>query len=173
MSRGKSKGAVVIDPAKAFQQACAFADCAQACETEQLEIWATEFARFSAAAANSAFACELFLKSMIALCGAAGKEEGVVSTHDLYQLYATLKDRDAEAAELIEGAVMRIVKLEEGYTFDKALRDSANSFNYWRYAYEHKRAKAGVMFLHVMRWVLRDECCMKLHGITWSSYIAQ
>lgn len=26
MSRGKSKGAVVIDPAKAFQQACAFAD---------------------------------------------------------------------------------------------------------------------------------------------------
>ena len=173
MSRGKSKGAVVIDPAKAFQQACAFADCAHICETEHLIIRATAFARFSAAAANSAFACELFLKSLIALCGGPGKEAGVVSTHDLYQLYATLKDRDAETAELIEDEVMRIVKLEEGYTFDKALRDSANSFNYWRYAYEHKRAKAGVMFLHVMRLVLRDECCIRLHGITWSSYVLQ
>lgn len=162
-----------IDPTKAFEQACAFADCAELLETERVKIHATPFARFSAAAAVSAFACELFLKALISACRLSGEESGGFSIHGLNQLFDILRGEDASAVAEIENATLCMVKLEDGYTFDKALRDASDSFIFWRYSYEHGRAKSGVMLLRSMRLVLRDKCCVKLYGRPWSTYAQQ
>lgn len=85
----------VLDPHRMFEQACAFSDCARCCEIEPNNIIEYRFKSHTVSGiVNSAFACEVFIKTLLVIHGVPVKEmrdKKVGGGHDLKKIMAIIQ----------------------------------------------------------------------------------
>lgn len=77
---------------------------------------------------NSAFACEVFIKSLLVFNGVAVEE---IHGHKLNILWNKLKNIDSETALLAETRMKEWFRSDNENMFDEMLTDSSNAFEYW------------------------------------------
>lgn len=147
-----------IDLDKVLDQARAFATIAKLCETEGAEFLCSPNSRFAAGVANSAFACELYLKALLLHAGKTLrgiKQKG----HGLLDLFRALEDTDPGLASRIEDEVIGIiVPAEKEKAFSSILEESSNAFEYWRYVYEKTAATTSPQSIRILRLALERIC---------------
>ena len=153
-----------FDSIQMFRHACAFADCSDFCRQAKQSIvdrtkWYT-----APKIANAAFACEIFLKTILFYNRISYKRE-----HNLEKLYSLLPD---EYKKTIEQECLR----NYGKTTDafglSYLSNIAESFNEWRYSFEHHHLSIEIGYLYMFCEVLREICCKDLYGESWEEYRA-
>lgn len=159
-----------FDAIRMFRHACAFVDCAIFCETEKHSILVTKMSHTVAGIVNSAFACEVFIKSLLVHGGKTIKD---IRGHNLQQLWEWYKDLDSNGAMVVKQRVESIFQAKNKKTFDDALNNISNAFEEWRYIYEKRHATIHINFLRIFRQVLRSFCCETLLKRTWDDYIGE
>lgn len=86
-----------LDTHQMFKQACAFSDCARCCEVEPNDIIEYRFNSHTVAGiVNSAFACEVFIKTLLVIHGVSVNEMRGKKTrdgHELKRLWELFKKR--------------------------------------------------------------------------------
>lgn len=155
----------LFDPRRMFEHGCAFADCAKACETEPNHIEYRTHSHTVSGIVNSAFACEIFLKTLLVL------HEVPAKGHNLKVLWKKYRKADEETALSIEQGMKAWFNSQNEKMFDEMLADAYNAFEHWRYIYEKNSAKINPHFLRGLRIILRDTCCKRMHGKSWAEYI--
>lgn len=150
------------DVNKVLNQACAFSTIANLCETEGAIFKCSPTSRFAAGAANSAFACELFLKALLLYSGKTLDDIKKIG-HDLLKLFRGLEEVNSELASSIETEVMSVViPVGEGKAFSTILEESSGAFEFWRYIHEKQIGKTSPQFIKVLRHTLEKVCREKL-----------
>lgn len=155
----------VYDPLRMFEHGCAFVDCAKSCEIEPNNIEYRMYSHTVSGIVNSAFACEIFLKTLLVL------HETSAKGHDLNKLWRKYKQADIKTALSIEQGMKEWFNSQNENMFAEMIEDAHNAFEHWRYIYEKDSAKINPHFLRGFRNILRDVCCRKIHGKSWVEYI--
>lgn len=158
-----------IDLKHMFRHACAFIDCANACELEPHHIELRTASHLTANMVNSGLACEIFLKALLIFHGV--RLEELKRIHELKCLWNRYKKLDEESANTIEHYINNSFFKSENEPFDRILDESSRAFVDWRYIYEFKEATFNPHFLRGFRWILREVACQKIYGIKWTEYI--
>lgn len=158
---------VMLDTERMFQHGCAFCDCAKYCEVEPNNIEYRMRSHTVSGIVNSAFACEVFIKTLLVF---HGKTVGEIKGHELKMLWEKFKKVDYETALLIEERMREWFKSENENMFDELLEEASNAFEYWRYIYEKQDGSININFLRGFRMLLREACCNQLFEKTWSEY---
>lgn len=153
-----------FDTKRMFEHACAFSDCARSCEVEPNNIEYRMRSHTVSGIVNSAFSCEIFLKTLLVFNGK--KPYG----HELKALWNDFKELDRETAFLVEKGIQNWFDSKNDNLFNELLNESSDAFEYWRYIYEKQNAKININFLKGFRIVLREICCNKLFQMTWEEY---
>lgn len=165
----------VLDPHRMFEQACAFSDCARCCEIEPNNIIEYRFKSHTVSGiVNSAFACEVFIKTLLVIHGVSVKEmrdKKVGGGHDLKKLWQLFKEKDYDTALLVGKKMQEIFNSDNKSMFDELLDSISNAFEYWRYIYEKDNGTININFLKFFRLLLREECCKQLYNKTWKEYV--
>lgn len=155
-----------------FEQACAFSDCAKCCEVDNNKIIEHRFKSHTVAGiVNSAFSCEVFIKTLLTYHDISTDTMRKTGGHDLKKLWKLFKYKDEDTAQDIENRMQKIFNLENESKFDELLDIISNAFQYWRYIYEKDSCKFNINFLRFFRILLREKCCNKLYNKTWEEYI--
>ena len=163
----------LFDCQRMFRHACAFADCADLALSEfdprndDVEWYTTP------ATVNSAFACEVFLKTLMKYYDIPfEKLLPVKDRHKIKELYELLPE---DSKNWIKATVTdRYGVWTDG--FGRELLESiSNAFVDWRYNYEHGEGKRCtlnnyILFLRDFRNTLREACCWSFFGKTWEEY---
>lgn len=158
---------VMLDHQRMFEHACAFCDCAEFCEVEPNNIqYRTHFHTVSGIV-NSAFACEVFIKSLLVL---HGKTVTDIKCHELKILWDKFKVEDCETALSVESSLREWFDSKNENMFDELISEVSNSFEYWRYIYEQQNSRLNINFLKGFRCLLREICCMKFFEKSWDEY---
>lgn len=152
-----------------FRHACAFVDCAEACEKESNHIKLRTASHLTADIVNSSFACEIFLKTLLIYHGVALKT--LQDEHQLNELWKIYKNKDKKLAIKIEESINNWFQTKDKELFTKLLNQSSNAFVYWRYIYEKRGTTINSHFLRGFRIILRETCCHKICGNSWKDYI--
>lgn len=127
----------MLDPHCMFKQACAFSDCAKCCEVEPNKIIEHRFKSHTVSGiVNSAFACEVFIKTLLTIHDISIEKIRREGGHDLKKLWKLFKEKDYETALLVEQKMQEIFNSDNKSMFDELLDDISNAFDYWRYIYE-------------------------------------
>ncbi|PXX52046.1 hypothetical protein DFR60_108131 [Hungatella effluvii] len=166
---------IVLDPHRMFKQACAFSDCARCCEIEPNNIIEYRFNSHTVSGiVNSAFACEVFIKTLLVIHDVSVKEmrgKKACDGHDLKKLWVLLKEKDCETTTLVELKMQEFFRSPNKSIFDELLESISNTFDYWRYIYEKDDGNINLNFLRIFRLLLREVCCEQLYDKTWKEYI--
>ena len=171
----------MFDCREMFRHACAFAEVADMA-TEKFEHDTADISWYTTpAAVNSAFACEVYLKSILKYKGIiyetvktdkSGKKHKK-SIHDLKKLFELLPEWEREwvkAAATHNNA---------GQWYDvfgrEILANISQAFTGWRYIYEvdfTKTCSVGIDsgFLTAFRNALREASCQLFFQMTWEEY---
>lgn len=147
------------DATEMFLHACAFVDCVE--HYEQVEQNAVHKAmwRSTPKIVNTAFACEIFLKALLVFNNIEYKR-----AHNLEELYNLLP---AEYQQQIEqGIVARYGRTTDVFGLSY-LSNIAESFNEWRYSFEHHHLSIEIGYLYMFCEALREICCKDLYGESW------
>ena len=161
-------GDKLFDACRIFKHACAFVDCAKFCETEPNKIGYRLQSHMVSGIVNSAFACEVFIKSLLVFNGVSVEK---IHGHDLKILWGKLQKVDLQTALLVEMRMREWFNSEDETLFDKMLTEISNAFEYWRYIYEKRGGTINPNFLRGFRDVLREVCCNKLYNKSWEEFI--
>ncbi len=156
-----------LDPKRMFEHACAFCDCATFCEVESSDIEYRMRSHTVSGIVNSAFACEVFIKTLLVIHGKTLSKE---DKHNLQELWKRFKKLDDTTAVFIEERMRKWFNSDNEDLFDELLREASNAFVHWRYIYEMEDGDLNLNFLRGFRLFLRDECCRQLFGIYWKMY---
>lgn len=154
-----------------FRHACAFSDCADFAMKE-LDIDNTNVEWYTTPAiVNSAFACEVYLKTLLLFYNIPAKKE-----HKLKELFEMLPENDKECIKR-ETVINYGGRWMDGFGLER-LAYISDAFVKWRYNYEYVPEKMGSMqidvgFLDAYRNTLRDVCCIRLFGTKWVEYTRQ
>ena len=165
----------ILDPNRMFKQACAFSDCARCCEIEPNNIIEYRFNSHTVSGiVNSAFSCEVFIKTLLVIHGVSvnnmrGKK--ACDGHNLKKLWKLFKEKDYETASLVELKMQEIFNSNDKNMFDELLDSISNAFEYWRYIYEKNSGSININFLRFFRLLLREICCEQLYDKTWAEFI--
>ena len=149
------------DAVEMFLHACAFVYCVE--YYEQVEQSAVHKAmwRSTPKIVNTAFACEVFLKTLLVFNDIAYKR-----AHNLESLYNLLP---AEYQQQIEqGLVARYGKTTDVFGIPYVRRIS-EAFNDWRYSFERTRLSLDISVLRTFCETLRELCCQKMYGESWET----
>ena len=148
-----------------FFHACVFADCADFCFQYKKGDWAEylQTGYYIPQITNAAFACELFLKSIL-----RKRKVSYNNTHALKGLFLLLPDD-------IKQRIEKTLKITFGESlidqFDEEYMEAiSNEFQEWRYAFEKAVISCPLDFLMAFLNVLRNECCEILYDKTWEEY---
>ncbi len=152
-----------------FEHVCAFVDCAQSCEIEPNNIELRTRSHTVAGIVNSAFSCEIFIKTLLVY---NGKDFHDVHGHELKGLWEDYKALDERTAADIEERIKEYFQSSDENIFDNLLAESSDAFEYWRYIYEKDCGNVNINFLIGLRYLLRGVCCYQLFGKTWEEYKA-
>jgi len=168
MTKNISTKNISLDPCRMFKHACAFVDCAKYCEIEPNNIEYRTQSHTVAGIVNSAFACEVFIKSLLAFHGMTVEK---LKGHNLNRLWAKFKAEDCETACLVEESMRRWFNSENKNMFVELLDNISDAFEHWRYIYEKQDGNINLNFLRGFRISLREVCCNQLFGKSWDEYI--
>lgn len=162
-------GEKVFDCREMFYHACTFAECADMAlaklqhDTAQLGFYDLP------SAVNSAFACEVFLKSILKWYGINPPK-----SHSLQQLYNATPTN-------IQSFVKAVASNNYGGRWtnewkEECLKLLSNAFEQCRYLYEHDFSKQRCVqieigFLVVFRNALREACSQLFFGKTWEQFV--
>ena len=161
-------GNTFFDACRMFKHACAFVDCATFCETEPKNIKTGVMTHMAADIVNSAFACEVFIKSLLIYHGLAIDD---IRGHKLKLLWSKYRTVDSTNATVIEQKMKDFFESENEDMFDELLDNISDAFEYWRYIYEKHGGKIHVQFLRIFREMLRGVCCETYYHMTWNDYL--
>lgn len=92
---------------------------------------------------NSAFACEVFIKSLLVY---HGRTIGEIKGHELKKLWDEFKKEDYETALSVEQNMREWFKSKDANMFDRLLNEASNEFEYWRYIYEKRDGNINIIF---------------------------
>ena len=147
----------LFDTKQMFRHACAFASCAEFCRKDGHTI-----DHVKPEIVNSAFACEVFLKSLLFYNKIEyGKK------HDLEALYGLLP---AQHKGYIECELLKQYgKLHNAFGISY-LSNVSKAFEVWRYSFEKRSLQIEIGFLLTFRDLLRELCCMEYYKMTWDEY---
>lgn len=159
---------VLLDSSRMFKHACAFVDCAKYCEIEPNSIEYRMQSHTVSGIVSSAFACEVFIKSLLVFHGITIEK---IKGHDLKKLWNKFKAKDCETACLVEERMQEWFKSENENMFDELLDNISDAFEYWRYIYEKQNGSVNLNFLRGFRDLLREVCCNQLFEKSWNEYI--
>ena len=151
-----------------FKHACAFVDCAVFCVIEPKHIKVGAERHTTACIVNSAFACEVFIKSLLVYNGFSIDE---IKGHKLRDLWDKYKRVDCETANLVEQKMQEIFDSDNENMFNELLDNISNAFEYWRYIYERRGGSINIGFLVNFRDLLRAICCDKYYHMSWDDYL--
>lgn len=155
-----------------FEHACAFVDCAEYCQIEPNNIKHRTKSHSVSGIVNSAFACEVFIKTLLVFHGVSVEElRKHKYGHDLKNLWGKFKAIDSKTAVSVEQALQAWFNSQNENMFNEFLDNISNAFDYWRYIYEKSSGSINLNFLIGFRKLLRDICCNCLYGKSWSEYI--
>lgn len=148
----------LFDTKQMFRHACAFANCADFCREDDLYI-----DHIKPRIVNSAFACEIFLKSLLYYHGIEyGKK------HDLEVLFHLLPECYQETIERELFKQYGKTKNAFGISY---LSNISKAFETWRYSFEKSQLQIEIGFLYTFRDVLRELCCHEYYHVTWKDYL--
>lgn len=160
-------GNKLFDSCRMFKHACAFRDCAHFCETEPWDVEHRMASHTVSGIVNSAFACEIFIKSLLIYNDYTIED---IKGHELNKLWEKLKQKDEELTNSVEKKMEEVFCSNGDYTFSDLLNNISNAFEYWRYIYEKSSGTIYINFLKIFRDLLRNVCCEKLYNLTWAEY---
>ena len=157
----------MFDCREMFRHACAFCECADMAfekfkhDTADISFYTTP------SVVNSAFACEVFCKSLLLYFDIEQKK-----IHKLAELYDYLPD---ETKKYIKSYVVNHLGRWKNALGVECLDNISNTFAEWRYSYEHDWNNSGVMYLETgfliaFRDALREVCCKLFFNKTWERY---
>lgn len=161
-------GNTFFDACRMFKHACAFVDCATFCEKEPKNIKTGVMTHTVADIVNSAFACEVFIKSLLIYRGLSIDE---IHDHRLKLLWSKYRNIDSANATLLERRMKEFFCSENEDMFNELLDNISDAFSYWRYIYEKHGGKIHIQFLRVFREMLREVCCETYYQMTWNDYL--
>mgnify|MGYP003304075436 CR=1 FL=1 len=159
-------GNIRFDSIRMFRHACAFADCAYFCEREPNSIIIPTRWYTTPSVVNSAFACEVFIKSLLIYNGMSLDE---IKGHKLAVLWMTLEEKEQEITINIKSSINSIFNKDDKFFYD-SLSNISDTFEYWRYIYEKNGGKIHINFLRIFREALRNACCEKYYNMSWNEY---
>ena len=165
MSNNTLKDAKVM-----FRHACSFADCAKFCMSDRNDLIVRTQWYTIPGIVNSAFACEVFIKSLLIFHGMTVQQIKTHS-HGLQGLWNTYATKDQNTATQIRQAVRYYFSSNDVTLFDRKLKEASNAFVDWRYWYEGNHAQINLHFLMAFREILRGICCQHFYGITWEDFV--
>lgn len=149
------------DATEMFLHACSFVDCAE--HYDKIESDAMHRATWCSAPkiVNTAFACEIFLKTLLTSNGIEYKR-----AHNLEHLYNLLPANYQSAIE--QEIIVRFGKTKDmfGFTY---FHNVSMAFNDWRYSFERRRLNIDLGFLNTFCELLREMCCQDLYGQSWET----
>ena len=139
-----------------YLQGCAFLDCANLCNEESKSSNSvTKFELWTPAIVNCAFACEIFLKLLLAIYKINKKH-----CHKLKELF------DLLPADIQERINMQLfigyggeIENEFGIEYLQLISDA---FTEWRYKYEKNRLQNETGFMFLLCNILKKECAGRL-----------
>ncbi len=139
-----------------FLQAHGFSKCAKIAMEGGIEC-------STPAIVNYAFACEVYLKSLLYFSDISFKKK-----HELKELFDLLPEKYKES-------IMRLTLAECGSWDDYSLDNISNAFIEWRYSYETIGKKRACMrietgFLVALNNALRELCTNEFFGITYNQF---
>lgn len=143
---------------KMFQHGCNFYDCSTMCRnvTDLREHFHFKVPQI----VNLAFACEVFLKTIILTT------QNEVRGHELKKLWSEL---DHELRVQLMVAIQDFTKLDES-TILQMIENISNAFTEWRYLYEVSGLSIQIGFLEDFTYVLRDTTCKILYNKSYDEY---
>ncbi len=159
---------ISVDVQRMFEHACSFADCAQSCEVRP---WFEEddYSKLRIPyVVNSAFAIEIFIKSLLVYHGKTFSE---LREHSLLKLWEELVKVDLCVADEIQNNIMFAFDSKDDPFFCEALSNIAIAFERWRYIYEYPNESIFINFIKIFREVLREICCEVFYKTTWKAHI--
>jgi hypothetical protein len=159
---------IIFDPQRMFEHACAFVDCARSCEIEPNNIKYRMQSHTVSGIVNSAFACEVFIKSLLVFNDMPAKE---LRGHELKKLWSAFKEKDYKTAVSVEEGMRTVFNSENENMFNELLDEISNAFEYWRYIYEKDTGSINYNFLVYFRNLLREVSCRLINGKSWNEYI--
>lgn len=162
-------GNVEYDVRRMFKHACAFTDCAIFCQKAPNSIVVRTQWYTIPEIVNSAFACEVFIKSLLLHHGMT-LEEIRRKNHGLKGLWKAFRETDATSAARVEYDVTQPFNSQNPDFFDDMLDIMSEAFKEWRYIYEGHGACINMNFLIIFRNRLRSFCCESYYQMTWSEY---
>ena len=152
-----------------FKHACAFLDCASCCQKEPNNIEYRMQSHTVAGIVNSAFACEVFIKSLLVYHGESFEK---LNGHELKKHWSKYKKKDREKALLLEQGMRQSFDSDDEKMFDELLAVCSNAFKHWRYIYEANEGKVHILFLHNFALILRSLCCEEFYKSSWEEFKA-
>lgn len=150
-----------------FKHACAFLDCASYCQIEPNNIEYRMYSHTVAGIVNSAFACEVFIKSLLVFNGESFEK---LNDHELKNLWSKYKNKDTEKTLLVERGMLQWFDSDNEKMFDELLDVCSNAFQYWRYIYEKNEGSVHILFLRGLALSLRNVCCEEFFGVSWEEF---
>ena len=150
-----------------FKHACAFCDCARNCEIEPNNIEYRMRSHTVAGLVNSAFACEVFIKSLLVYHGETFEE---IKGHELKVLWDKFREKDNNTTSIVGQNMQEWFESEDVNMFDRLLNEASNAFEYWRYIYEKESGNINLNFLRGFRVILREICCKQVFKMSWEDY---
>lgn len=163
----------VVDAKRMFKHACAFSGCARFCTQEPWDIEHRLPDYSIAGIVNSAFACEVFIKSLLVFNGIPvaqivdTKNRGV---HKLLDLWNMLETKNLTTTDIVKQRVLAVFNSPNDTAFYTMLDNVSDAFVYWRYIYEKSSGKIHVNFLTLFREALQEVCCETFYGMTWHDF---
>ena len=158
----------IFDCQEIFRHACTFCECADMA-LDKLQHDTADIGFYtSPATINSAFACEVFLKTMLKCQGIS-----IPKTHKLRELYDVLPDNLKEYVKRTVSGGYDILWTNLWGT--DYLDNISNLFVESRYIYEYDWSEGvskniNIGFLNCFREALREACCQMLFNKTWNEY---
>ena len=156
-----------FDCEEMFMHACTFCECADLAKGKEKHDTAIIGFYCVPAVVNSAFACEVFLKTILKLYDIKSPR-----SHKLKDLFESTPEK---VQEYVKNTVNRnyggMWYSPMGFEHLEVL---SNAFQEWRYIYEWDLNKGGIQiefsFIYVFRNALRDLCCQIQFRKTWEEY---
>lgn len=139
-----------------YNQANAFFDCAQFCITDLHVSIGHGKSHVVPAIVNFAFACEVYLKTILIHYGKSANEVKRLN-HHIDKLWRLLFQTDVGLANQIKNKVQSVFNEDDTF-FERMLEESSNAFQEWRYIYESDSLKGHPQFLKYFCLVLQQEC---------------
>lgn len=159
-----------VDAKRMFKHACAFADCAVFCFKDKNNLIVRTQWYSTPGIANSAFACEVFIKALLVYHGMTVEQIKSIG-HFLDKLWNEYSIKDSQTSRRIQESIRNYFQSDDNTLFDRKLKEASNAFANWRYMYEGREAELNLHFLMAFREILRTTCCQQLYGKSWSEFV--